>query len=468
LPEEAPITINGVRADLQVRPADEGDLREILTDANDSGRAVYFCGGATKLEWGNTPQQVDLLVELGSTRGFSELDPDNLTLAAGAGTPIWEVAAQARAIGRILPLDPGTPEQATVGGVVATADQGARGAGYGGIRDVVLGMKAVLADGTPVRFGGRTVKNVTGYDLTRLFVGSFGVLGVITEVTFRLVPRPSTQAVVALPLESLDQAARMAARVIGSCLCPLCVEVVSAGFAEMLGALPAGAGVAPAATGGAAPLAGAALLDAAAAGSEGWGGCVLVIGFAGNRAAVARSLADVEAVYRGESYGGGPVAPWWDDGAETVYVALAEARAAAAAAGLQVAARAVMPISEVWHLAGAARAMWPGVAPTEESPPGDRPGEAPLVYRIGATRGTLDLFVRANLDAQALSTFLEGLRRQAAPAGGHLVVTQGLTRLTPGFDAWGASGPSLRVMKALKERFDPHGTLNRGRFVGGI
>ena len=92
------------------------------------------------------------------------------------------------------------PARATVGGAIATGDQGPRGAAYGSVRDVVLGLRATLADGTAVKFGGRTMKNVAGYDMTKLFVGSFGCLGVITEITFRLLPRPAVEAVVLLPL----------------------------------------------------------------------------------------------------------------------------------------------------------------------------------------------------------------------------------------------------------------------------
>ena len=131
-----------------------------------------------------------MLLQHGGLPAAADVDADNLTLTGSAGTTVAEARAAADARqGRMLPLDPGHPARATIGGVVATGDQGARGAGYGGVRDVVLGLRATLADGSAVKFGGRTMKNVTGYDMTKLFVGSFGVLGVITEVTFRLLPR---------------------------------------------------------------------------------------------------------------------------------------------------------------------------------------------------------------------------------------------------------------------------------------
>jgi len=191
------------------------------------------------------------------------------------------------------------------------------------------------------------------------------------------------------------------------------------------------------------------------AGSEDSNGCLLLAGFAGHPAAVARSLADVGALCRDETLDGRAQTIWWDDEAETVYAALAEARAAALSAGLPVAARVAMPQSEVWAMAEAFTAT-------------EQPGGIGPVYRLGAARGTLDLYAAPDQGPQALSDRLALLRRQATPAGGYLVVTQGLAELDPGFEPWGDAGPSLRVMWALRQRFDPRGTLNCGRYVGGI
>jgi FAD/FMN-containing dehydrogenase len=211
------------------------------------------------------------------------------------------------------------------------------------------------------------------------------------------------------------------------------VEVVSPGLARTLGP----------------PLSGLTT------GSEDFSGCLLLAGFAGHQAAVARSVSDVEALYRGVSQEAHVQTVWWDDEAETVYDALSGARSAAVEAGLSVAARASMPLSEVWALAQALVAAKP-------------PGSAGPVYRVGAARGTLDLFAAPGGDAQPLSDRLTLLRRLAGAAGGHLVVIRGLHELVSGFDPWGETGTSLPLMKSVKQRFDPRSTLNRGRFVGGI
>jgi FAD/FMN-containing dehydrogenase len=238
--QEPAVVVHDMVAPVEVCPADEDQLSAVLALADGEGLGVCVAGGATKLDWGNRPRRFDLLVSTRHLRGFSNIDADNLSLSVGAGTPVSEVRAQAQGMDRTLPLDPRRPAVATVGGIAATGDQGARGAGYGGVRDVVLGLRAVLADGSRVKFGGRTMKNVTGYDLTKLFIGSFGVLGVVTEVTFRLLPRPDKQALMVIPLTSLEQGREVATRVLGSYLQPLALEAVSPDLASSAGAAVSG------------------------------------------------------------------------------------------------------------------------------------------------------------------------------------------------------------------------------------
>ncbi len=148
----------------------------------------------------------------------------------------------------------------------------------------MLGVRATLADGSAVKFGGRTMKNVTGYDMTKLFVGSFGILGVITEVTFRLLPRYDAQAVVVLPLSSLEEAKASVARVLSSYLQPLALEVVSAD------ALPADFAAPPPNS----RRGRAALRRPPSARRSAPGRPLLLAGFGGHRAAVDRSIAEVD------------------------------------------------------------------------------------------------------------------------------------------------------------------------------
>ncbi len=412
----------------EVRPAAEDQLGEVLAAAQAADSAICIAGGGTKSTWGNPASRCDLVLSTRALRGFSHADADNLTLSAAAGTTIAEAKAQARAMDRVLPLDPRHPAQATVGGVAATADEGPRAAGYGGVRDVVLGLRAVLVDGSVVKFGGLTMKNVAGYDMTKLFVGSFGVLGVITEVTFRLLPRPETQALVVLPLPSLAEAKAGVACILDSYLQPLALEVVSPGSGDH-------------------PL--------------------LLAGFAGHPAAVERSVREVRDAH--------PVpaeAVLVDEDAEGLYEALA---AAGPGGGppRTVGARASVPLSRVLDYIEAAET-------------GARANGLSLSYRGSAARGVIDLFVsgrsagdsRHGPEAEAareaarivdkVSAFTAGLRAGAVAMGGSLVITERSALLPQDFDAWGEPTPAVAVMRRIKERFDPRGVLNPGRFVGGI
>ena len=452
----AALSIHGMTAPAMVQPERVRELGEVLARAGAERLGVCIAGGGTKLAWGNRPERLDLLL---CTRGLNSpcvVDADDLTMTVGAGVTVAEARARARAEGRILPLDAGEPERATVGGVVATGDQGARGAGYGRARDLVLGLKAVLADGTEVSFGGRTMKNVAGYDMTKLFVGSFGTLGVITEITFRLLPRADAEGLLLVPLASLEEGKTLAAKILDSNLQPLALEVISPCSTALVGA------------------------DLPSRHADAADGPLLLAGFAGHRAALERFVADVSA-WSGVD-GAGLLK---DEDAEAAMDALAGFGAAAQpvggdeppSGGSSGAARrsgdgvfchedgrclkalAMVPISGVWGLAKEAESLAEAAG-------------LPLEYRIGAARGILDLWVGPGLDpeerAASLTAWATDLRAAAAAASGRLSVTDGLTMLASGFDAWGEVGASLRIMKAVKERFDPRRTLNPGRFVGGL
>ena len=172
---------------IEVAPADAPQIAAILRFADENGLAVTPAGGGTKLAWGN-PVDAQIRLSLERMNALRDHSWQDMTCTVEAGCPWAAMQIELARHGQSVALDPLWPERATVGGIVAANDSGALRLKYGALRDLIIGMTVVLADGTIAKSGGKVVKNVAGYDLHKLMTGSFGTLGVITEVNFRLHP----------------------------------------------------------------------------------------------------------------------------------------------------------------------------------------------------------------------------------------------------------------------------------------
>ena len=175
-------------------PASRDELVAELTAAGEAGTPLRFRGGGTKLDWmGGTSIDPELELSTVGLERVVEHNAGDLTAQLEAGVPLARAQATFAEAGQMLALDP--PDGgATLGGIVASGDSGPLRARYGGVRDLVLGMTVALSDGTVARTGGKVIKNVAGYDLAKLFAGSFGTLGAILEVAVRLHPLPPATA----------------------------------------------------------------------------------------------------------------------------------------------------------------------------------------------------------------------------------------------------------------------------------
>jgi glycolate oxidase FAD binding subunit len=178
---------DGVGEVIVVTPADVGQIAEVMRFANANGLAVMPTGGRTKLRWGYAVAP-EIELSLARFRGLREHAWQDMTCIVQAGCSWAMMQGELKLHGQMVALDPLWPERADVGGIVACNDSGALRLKYGGLRDLIIGMTVVLADGTVARSGGKVVKNVAGYDMHKLMTGSFGTLGVIVEVNFRLHP----------------------------------------------------------------------------------------------------------------------------------------------------------------------------------------------------------------------------------------------------------------------------------------
>ena len=177
----------------RVAPADAGECAAILAQAGAEGRMVGIGGGLTKHYLGDAAS-LDIELRTTSIAGIVDHVPADLTVTVAAGTRFADLRAALARAGQFLPIDTPHADDATIGGVIAANANGFWRARYGGVRDLLIGTRVALTDGTVIRSGGRVVKNVAGYDLNKLFVGSFGTLGVIVEATFKVLPIPAAEA----------------------------------------------------------------------------------------------------------------------------------------------------------------------------------------------------------------------------------------------------------------------------------
>ncbi|GAA2606733.1 FAD-binding oxidoreductase [Paractinoplanes durhamensis] len=207
--------IGGVQARLVAAPRTTAEAAELL--AATRGLTVVVRGAGTKIDWGPPPRSLDLIIDTSNLTGVVEHAAGDLITIVRAGTPLRSLDLG----DQLLALD--GPAGATIGGTVATGTSGPRRLHYGGVRDLLIGITVVRADGKIAKAGGKVVKNVAGYDLGKLYTGSYGTLGLITECAFRLHPKPQHALFVRTSAPPAD-----AAKVRAAAVAPAAVEIDSA------------------------------------------------------------------------------------------------------------------------------------------------------------------------------------------------------------------------------------------------
>ncbi len=419
------ISVDDILLEREEAPASAGELRRAAAQAFSEGTVMLPVGGGTKLQLGNLAPRDAVAIRTSGLRGIAEYEPDNMTVSVRAGTPLAEVQEVLAAQRQFIPLDPPHPERATLGGLISCNTSGPLRFRYGTLRDFLLGVRIVHADGTETKAGGKLVKNVTGYDMCKLYTGALGTLGILTEATLKVMPRPEQVATIVLGHDSLRAALDTARALLRADLMPEAMEAWnSAAFSRTA---PGGA-TAPWALmlriGDAAPAVqwqADRAVEIAAADSS---GVLLRLGAQESDPFWQRAAGAREAAAPGEEV--------------RVKCSVPHRSAAEAAQRMQELAESLQARLEVYCHAGTyvlyGRYLW------EEGSP----------------------------DSDALKAGLVGLRRFCAAFGGHMVVEKIRPEAKTGFDVWGYEAPALEIMRRIKREFDPKALLNRGRFVGGI
>jgi len=186
-------SLDGITPASIERPETLDELSNTLSSITTSGRSATPWGGGTRIGVGNIPSSYETAIDLSDFIGETEHESGDMTVVANAGATIGTLNTILAKEGQRLAFEVRNPEKATVGGSVASNAPGRRQSSTGGIRDWVIGMQIVLADGTVTKTGGRVVKNVQGYELHRLHTGAYGTLGIVSQAAFKLLPLPPEQ-----------------------------------------------------------------------------------------------------------------------------------------------------------------------------------------------------------------------------------------------------------------------------------
>jgi glycolate oxidase FAD binding subunit len=360
---------------------------------------------------GNRPERYDVALDMtGLSQGIEHVAGD-LTVITDAGVTVAALQETLAKAGQRLPFDVPDPGKATIGGSVASNAAGHMRSSLGGIRDWVIGMKIVLADGTVTKTGGRVVKNVQGYDLHRLHTGAFGTLGVIAEIGFKLTPLPIQSRTVAVRLDSLEGAGGL---VMGAFNGPLAPEAMTV-------------------------FAGATAAQAISTITGSGGASVLVLArVTGGDSAVTRQVHDLTGAAGVSNAAGYDVLQ--GDAADTLWSA-----AAISNAGPPITVRATFKPTDAFAFAADAMKIDGGCV------------------EIQGGFGT----VIAGIASGEISG-ARALRDAAASHRGSAVIEQCPAEVKREMDIYPDAGASLAVMRSVKQRFDPQRILNPGRFIGRI
>jgi glycolate dehydrogenase FAD-binding subunit len=226
----------GVTPAVAVTPASAEEIVAILRFANEHGLSVVPAGGFTQQQTGNLPPQVDVLLYTTRLTEVEHYDSGDLTIGVGAGWTIAQLSAKVAADNLFFAGDAVLSERSTIGGLLATGFYGPLRHGYGGPRDYCIGVRFVTGDGRKAKGGGRVVKNVAGYDMMKVLIGSQGTLGIITSASFKLFPAPRQTRTFVAQFGNAEEAFAFRNRVLNSPLDPICLELVSPEASLLLGA----------------------------------------------------------------------------------------------------------------------------------------------------------------------------------------------------------------------------------------
>src|SRR6185436_20006736 len=208
-----------------VQPSTPGEVAAARKRASDEGRSMVIRGAGTKMDWGRPAARIDVMLDMRRLNRVLTHAHGDLTATVEAGATLRDVNDTLSRLGQGLPIDPAFADEATIGGILATNDSGPLRHRYGAPRDLILGVHLATTDGVLTKAGGQVVKNVAGYDLSKLIAGSFGSLAAIVSATFKLFPIPEASKTMRVAVADEASLTQVVRRMMGSQLEPMAFEV---------------------------------------------------------------------------------------------------------------------------------------------------------------------------------------------------------------------------------------------------
>jgi glycolate oxidase FAD binding subunit len=380
-------------------PTSAAELAELVRVAHQAKSPLMVAGNSSKLDWGGMVTGATSIVSTQQLDRLIAHAVGDLTVTIEAGMKFAQLQEILATADQFLPLDPAYPNSSTIGGIIATADTGSLRHRYGGVRDLLLGISFVRADGQIAKAGGRVVKNVAGYDMMKLFTGSYGTLGILTEVTLRVYPLPANSGTVILTgaIAGLSQAAKS---LLASTLTPIAVDVLSTELSQQLeiGNTPS-----------------------------------LVVKFATIPESIEQQSAQL--VLIGQALGLNAVC-WQGNQAEQLWLGIQTRIWGSAPIGCKFGVRSTAALDMIALL--------------------DQ-------LTANTATGVIHLSSGIGVCALTDASHIQPLRTNCEAAGGFLSVLQAPVDLKQKIDVWGYRGNAVPLMREIKQQFDPLGILNPGR-----
>ena len=415
--------IDGMAPTSIFRPANVDELCEEVVAASRDSVAVFPRGGGTRMSLGNVPQRLGIVIDMTHLNRVVAHNSGDLTATFQAGATLQTVSEVLAQAGQLLPVDPPIPRRATIGGTLASGASGPTKWQFGHLRDTVIGMKVVQPDGRITKSGGQVVKNVSGYDMSRLHIGGMGSLGLILEASFKLTPIPMYESTILARFNTVEPAMQCALDVFNSNVTPLAITAFNDAVADSIG------------------------IDERP-------GTYLAVRLGGRPRTLDRQVDEVTATVR--RFDAIHIDQTDGPGVNRIWRLLADF-------GWSPDRVPVLNL-KVNALPSQVEQIHKLIAPM-----GNRRFDVATISQPGFGALEANWFDReTGEDQDELVQIVHKVREGAARVGGSVVVQKCPTALKSRVDVWGGEPSGINVMRRLKAQYDPNNIMNPGRFVGHI